>query len=131
MTKLTQEDLNHFTGDLVRYRHPLNRKVIYTPGIRHVAEEGEAYWLIDAIASWIGSPQFNGAAANDYRIGEMHFWLLGTSWGGGAELTARADADELAFIKQAIAFTDFPMRRIDIWSAFDGEHWTLYLPSEH
>jgi hypothetical protein len=131
MGALTKDDLNQFTGDLVRYRHPLNRRVIYSPGVRHIAEEGGAYWLIDAIASHIGSPEFIKAAKRDCRINTMHFWLLETSWGGGAELTARADSGEVAFIKQAIPFTDFPLRQLDVWAAFDGEHWTLYLPSEH
>ena len=131
MGTLTKDNLQQFTGDLERYRHPLNRKVIYTPGVQYVAEEGEAYWLIDAIASWIGSEEFNDAASKDYRIGEMHFWTLETSWSKAGQLTARADSPEKPFIIQNIEFTDFPLRRIDIWAAFDGEHWTLYLPSEH
>ncbi len=33
-SRLTQADLDQFTGDLLRYSHPINRKVIYTPGVR-------------------------------------------------------------------------------------------------
>ena len=131
MGTLTKDELNQFTGDLVRYRHPINRSVIYTPGVRHVAESGEAYWLIDAIASHIGSPAFSNAAARDYRIGSMHFWTLERNENNAASLFAKADGPEDAFIVQDIPFTDFPMKSIDIWAAFDGEHWTLYLPSEH
>lgn len=69
-------ELQSFMGDLVRHRHPLNRSVIYTPGVRHLAEKGEAYWLLDAIASWIGSPEFVKAAKQDPRVDEMHFWTL-------------------------------------------------------
>tara|TARA_R110002073_G_scaffold8027_19_gene44892 strand:- start:23847 stop:24242 length:396 start_codon:yes stop_codon:yes gene_type:complete len=131
MGTLTKDNLQQFTGDLQRYRHPLNRKVIYTPGVQYVAEEGEAYWLIDAIASWIGSEEFNDAVSKDYRIGEMHFWTLETSWSNAGQLTARADSPEKPFVIQNIELTDFPLRRIDIWAAFDGEYWTLHLPSEH
>src|SRR6056297_880768 len=121
MGALTKHDLNQFSGDLVRFRHSINRGVIYTPGVRHIAEEGGAYWLIDAIASHIGSPEFNKAADRDYRIGTMHFWTLLRNGSGGAELFAKADSPEDAFIVQDIPFTDFPMTSIDIWAAFDGE----------
>lgn len=128
---LCETDLRQFTGDLVRYRHPLNPEVIFTPGVRYVADKGEAYWLIDAIASWIGSPVFRKAASADRRIAAMHFWRLEKGEGTSATLTAKADSPEAAFIEQEIPFTDFPLQAIDIWAAYDGEHWTLYLPSEH
>ncbi|MDA8746445.1 hypothetical protein N9N28_17615 [Rubripirellula amarantea] len=131
MGTLTKHDLRQFSGDLVRYRHPLNRQVIYTPGVRHVAEEGGAYWLIDAIACHIGSPAFNRAAQRDDRIAAMHFWTLDMDSRFCGVLTARADSPETPFIAQRLEFTDFPLDIIYIWAAFDGEHWTLYLPSEH
>ena len=131
MRTLEQSDLRQFSGDLVRYRHPLNSKVIYTPGIQHVAEAGQAYWLIDAIASWIGSPEFDQASRDDERILHMHFWTLEVSDDKSATLYAKADSPDKPFITQEIKFTDFPLPKIDIWAGFDGEHYTLYLPSEH
>lgn len=128
---LTDADLQHFTGDSVRIWNPLNRKVIYTPGVRHVAEAGEAYWLIDAIASWIGSEEFRAAEQQDERISEMHFWAFERHGEVAGRLTARADSTYEPFIVQEIEFTDFPLPRIDIWAAYDGSFWTLYLPSEH
>lgn len=128
---LTEADLRQFTGDLVRIRHPLNRKVIYTPGVKHVAEAGQAYWLIDSIASWIGSEEFQAAEQIDERISEMHFWTFEKSWSHAGQLTARADSPDEPFIVQSFEFTDFPLPRIDIWAAWSGDHWTLYLPSEH
>ncbi|ELP30234.1 hypothetical protein RBSWK_05832 [Rhodopirellula baltica SWK14] len=128
---LTEQELRHFTGDLERTRHGLNRQVIYTPGVEHVAERGRAYWLIDAIASWIGSEPFLRAAAEDPRISQMHFWTLKLGEGTTAQLYAKADSPDEPFIVQEIEYTDFPLQKIDIWAAFDGEHWTLYLPSEH
>jgi hypothetical protein len=128
---LTAADLDQFTGDVVRFRHPLNRQVIYTPGVKHVAEAGQAYWLIDAIASWIGSAEFQAAEQLDERISYMHFWTFERSWSKAGQLTARADSPDRPFIVQAIEFTDFPLPRIEIWAAYDGQFWTLYLPSEH
>lgn len=53
-----RNELQYFTGDSERWRHPLCRKLIYTPGVRHLAERAGAYWLLDAIASWLPSQQF-------------------------------------------------------------------------
>lgn len=128
---LTEQELRQFSGDLERYRHPLNRQVIYTPGVHHVAEKGKAYWLIDAIASWIGSEPFYEAAATDTRINAMHFWTFERREGEPSILYAKADSPEEPFISQLIEFTDFPLQKIDIWAGFDGRYWTLYLPSEH
>jgi hypothetical protein len=127
---LTHADLHQFTGDLERYRHPLSPQVIYTPGVRYVAEKGHAYWLIDAIASYFGSPVMREAMRIDPRIRDMQFWRLHVN-GGKAVLVAEADAGEEPFIRQEIPYTDFPLDAIDIWAGFDGTHWTLYLPSEH
>ncbi len=127
-----QAELDHFCGDLVRYRHPLNRKVIYTPGVRHLANEASAHWLVDAIASWISSIEFKKAAADDPCINYMHFWKLTVnSDDNTATLHAEADCDVEPFIVHKIDFTDFPLDEISIWAGFDGSHWILYLPSEH
>jgi hypothetical protein len=131
MSTFSHDDLRHFTGDLDRNRHSLNRRVIYTPGVRFVAEQGGAYWLIDEIALALGSPQFRKAAARDSRVGSLHFWKLTVGDDRSATLAARADDGVEPFITREIPFTDFPLDHIDIWAGFDGVHWTLYLPSEH
>ncbi len=127
---LTNFDLNQFTGDLQRFRHPLNHKVIYTPGVQYVAEQCGAYWLIDAIVSYFDGPQMKAAIARDSRLSGMQFWRLAVK-DGSAVLTAEADAGETPFIRQDIEYSDFPLEQIDIWAAYDGTLWTLYLPSEH
>ncbi|QDV73811.1 DUF6876 family protein [Botrimarina mediterranea] len=127
-----QYELGQFTGDLERYRHPINRRVIYTPGVKHLAERAGAYWLIDSIASWIGSHPFNVAVREDERVQSLHFWKLSVDLDErSALLAAVADSGEPPFITQRIPFTDFPLASVDVWAGFDGQHWTLYLPSEH
>ena len=76
MTNLTLAELDQFTGSTQWFRHSFNRAVIYTEGLQFVAERGGAFWLIDAIASHIGSSRFRQAVANDERIGLLHFWNL-------------------------------------------------------
>lgn len=124
-------NLAHYTGDLERYRHCFNRKLICTPGIQYLAESAGAYWLIDAIASHVGSSAFQQAVKADPRIEDLHFWRLDVRDDHSALLAARADSGEPPFISQEIPFTDFPLESIDLWVGYDGEHHTLYLPSEH
>lgn len=127
-----EQELEHFTGDYLRYRNPLNPKVVFTPGVQHLAEQAKAYWLIDAIASWIGSFAFEEAVHKSERIGGMHFWYLKVNQDDkSATLYAEEDQGIEPFIVQTIPFTDFPLEKISIWAGFDGQFWTLYLPSEH
>jgi hypothetical protein len=48
--KLSEENLRHITGSENWHRFGINRKVLCTDGAKHVADEGGAYWLLDAIA---------------------------------------------------------------------------------
>lgn len=124
-------ELAAFTGDLDRWRHPLYRKLIYTPGVRHLAERAGCYWLLDAVASWLGSKEFVAAGRRDPRVRDIHFWKLAVAADKSAVLTATADAGETPFVRQMIEFTDYPLAAIDMYCQFDGTHWTLMLPSEY
>jgi hypothetical protein len=46
---LTKADLIQFTGSEHWHRHAMVHDVLYTDGVKHVAETGGAYWLIDEI----------------------------------------------------------------------------------
>jgi len=128
---LTHEELRQFTGDFERYRHAFNRRVIYTPGVRHLAERAGAYWLIDLIASYFGSEIMKQAIADDDRLASMQFWRLDVHDNAMAVASCSADSGEDPAITQVIPFTDFPLAYVDVWAGFDGQYWTLYLPSEH
>lgn len=130
-TTITHADLQQFTGDLERFRHPLARRVIYTPGIKFLADRASAYWLIDEIALVIAGGEVAKAGLSDPRVLSLHFWRLDVSQDRSAELTARADSDVAPFVRRQIPWTDFPLDYIDVWAGFDGQYWTLYLPSEH
>jgi len=128
---LTHEDLYRFTGDILRFEHSLNHQVVFTPGVLHVATFGQAFWLIDAIASYLTPVELKPHVEADQRIGEMHFWQLTVKEDRTALLEARADSGCQPFIKQEIESTNFPLDSVDIWAAADGSRWTLYLPTEH
>jgi hypothetical protein len=95
---LTHQDLRQFTGDVTRYRHWMIRRVIYTPGIKHLAAQGQAYWLVDAIASYFGSNEMIRASLRDMRLSDMQFWRLDVRDDRSAVLSARADSGEEPFI---------------------------------
>ncbi len=129
--RLTLADLQQFTGDTKRYRHSLNRRVIYTPGVQHLAEHGEAYWLLDAIASYFGGWKMERAMVQDDRLQTLQFWRLKVRDDCSAVLTMRADSGVNPAIVQDVPFTDFSLDTVEIWAGFDGMYWVLYLPSEH
>ena len=82
------EGLAHFRGDLERYRS-INRHVIYSPGVKFLADKAEAHWLIDAIASYFMGGQM---AYPDSRLDTLQFWRLEVKEDRTARLTARADS---------------------------------------
>jgi len=131
MNQLTKTDLRQFTGSLERYRHLLNPAVIYTPGVQYLAEKGGAYWLIDAIAVHLGSPEMSRAIQRDNRLQHLQFWELAVKEDGSALLTCVADSDGEIAVTQAIPWTDFPLPEVAVWAAHDGRKWTLLLPSEY
>lgn len=130
-----KRELLQFTGDLERFRHSINRRVIYTPGVQHLAERTGGYWLIDVIASWIGSPSFNRAVEEDTRIARLHYWTLEVADARGVVQAIMEEAEPpyamKPFITQEIPFSDFPLPEVSVWASFDGNIWTLFLPSEY
>lgn len=129
--QLTNQELSRFQGSLERWRHPLNTAVIYSPGVRFLAEQGKAYWLLDAIASYLVPPVLDPAAKIDSRILSLHFWKLNVAEDHSAVLHAEADFGVKPFVVQEIEHTDFPLQKAEVWAGFDGHYWVLYLPSEH
>ena len=129
--QLTNRKLSSFGGSLERWQHPLNTSVIYSPGVRYLAEQGKAYWLVDAIASYLVPPVLKPAGKMDSRIQSLHFWKLNVADDHSAVLHAEADRGVKPFVVQEIGYTDFPLRKAEIWAGFDGHYWVLYLPSEH
>jgi hypothetical protein len=116
--KLTEADLRQFTGSENWYRHALNRNVLFTDGAKHVADEGGAYWFLDAIAL---------AQRYDKRIAAEPFqvWKLVVRSDRTATITCE-DGNYKVVSTQELEFTDFPSPEITVWF----ENNTIYLPSE-
>lgn len=142
---LTEGDLAQFTGSECVYRHWAGLR--YTEGVKHVAEAGGAYWLIDAIASY----------QLDQRLRKLRWWSefqlwtlhvaqhgdgpsapppladvdISTAYRNGcrvAVLTCRPDSDRSPTVIEGIPYTDFPILG-DTKLYVEGG--VLLLPSEH
>lgn len=118
MTKtLNTNDLRQFTGTENWYRHNLNRNILYTDGARHVAEAGEAYWLLDEIAT----AQLRPVIA----IEQFQVWTLTVKEDNTAQLVV-GDGNNTIIATKDIAYTDLPLPEITLWF----ENNVIMLPSE-
>lgn len=103
----TESHYHHFSG------------LLYTDGIKLMAELCGAYWLIDVIAS------LQLRCRRDPMLRDMQFWFL-RKVEDGWELVCERDEGDIAF-KQRIDFSDFPLNEIQIWVQDD----VMLLPSEY
>lgn len=125
-------DLQQFRGGTHdRYQCRVNSRVIFSGGVRYLAEKANAFWLVDTIGSYLVPEVLRSAIQRDGRIRFLHFWQLRVREDQSAVLSALVDTGEPPFVVQKIAYTDIPLREVDIWAGHDGGHWTLYLPQEH
>jgi len=109
---LKQSSLSQFIGTEHYYKHWLGK--VYTDGVKYMAEEGQAYWLLDAIFSYMRTESFQ-------------IWELKKTGTTSAVLTMKEDTNEPILVKQDIPLTDFPLDFIALW-LIDG---VLILPSEY
>lgn len=116
---LTQAQLDQFTGSETWWRHPLNRRVTFTDGVRFLAEQAGAYWLIDEIL--LIQPK-----AAKLGLPDWQFWRLTVHADKSATLLCHDGDGVIAYAKE-IGWTDFPLNRVELWFTND----VLYLPSEH
>ena len=124
---LELSDLRQFTGSEHNTRHGMNRKMIYTEGVKYVAEEGHAFWLIDDIA--IANMFDASLKAEGFQV-----WTLKKGTKDSAILSADDGNGNVLYVK-SIEWTDFPLDEIKFYmvDAPDfGENATmLMLPSEY
>lgn len=114
---LKKADLEQFTGTFHTYRHSLMRHVVYTDGVKYVAEAGGAYWLIDKIATLQLDPK---VAKEDFQV-----WQLKVSESAG-DLTCD-DGNGNVVHRERIGFTDFTLDEIRFFYC----NRTIMLPSEY
>lgn len=111
-------NLDQFTGTDNYYRHQSG--LMYTDGIQYLAEEGKAYWLLDAIGS------YQAQLKKNQRLQEFQLWELRVQ-DRQAVLTCKEDSDCPDVVRQEIEYTDFPLEYVKVYV----EGGVILLPSEH
>ncbi len=117
---LEEEILNEifqFHGTSKYWKHWTNL-LVYTDGVKHLAERAEAYWLIDAIASYQTVPKV--------RRTWFQFWFLTTENQQGL-LEMVEDEGVPPMVSQKIEYTDFPISKIHLYLT----EKVLMLPNEY
>lgn len=122
MTTKTMPDLSGFNGSECLYRH-LVPMLLYTEGIKHLAEEVGGYWFIDVVASYIVGRR--RVAREQFQI-----WSLKLNGKGGCTITMRTDTNQKPMVRQRVEYTDFP-EDFECYCCSDGKHFVLMLKSEY
>jgi len=118
MTTNLFHELKQFTGTENWYRHAINRKVTFTDGVKYVADQAGAYWLIDEIA--LIQPYEKAISAERFQL-----WRLKVT--GSRATLACENGDGKEVYAKDIPFTDFPEPGI----AFYFTDNVILLPSEY
>ena len=114
--QITETDLAQFTGTTQWYKHPLG--VIYTDGIKYLAEKAGAYWLLDIVASY--QPK--------HKDKPFQLWNLQVNKkDNSAVIIMKEDSNQPILVKQEIPYTDFPLEEMEFY-CIDG---TLLLKGEY
>lgn len=120
-----RHELKQFYCSEAFYKNPLFPKYIYTEGVKYLAEQAGAYWLIDYIYS----------NQQDSKIATAHFqaWKLKQKGSSAATITVD-DGNKNILESFELEFTDFPFdilypkqEAFQLWF-IDG---VLMLPSEY
>jgi len=115
----SRAELRNYTGTENWYRHQVARQVLYTDGVRYVAESAGAYWLIDEIA--LAQVWVPAVAAEEFQ-----HWTLAVASNNTATLVCDNGNDNVVFTKK-IEYTDFPAEGVNLYVANN----TIMVPSEY
>lgn len=118
-TILNKSDLAMFTGTENWYRHSIARNILYTDGIKYLAEKASAYWLIDEIALNQLKPII---ASTDFQV-----WTLTVDLEQLSGILTCDDGNNKIVFNKKILFTDFPLSEIRIFCTNN----VILLPSEN
>lgn len=105
------------------YKHWTGR-MVYSEGVRWMAERGSCYWLIDACASWLPSKQLRG---EDFIV-----FRLTVNPDKSAVLIATDGNSDTPLVRQAIEFTDYGEAFAELYAVRSpGQPTVLMQPCEY
>jgi hypothetical protein len=107
---LSAEDLSQFIGTTQYWKLSPLYPFLCTDGVHFLAEQGGAFWLLDAIAAW----QIEPRVKDDRSLKDIQFWKLIVNDRQSAKLICERDKGDIA-ITQRIVWTDFPLPEIKLY----------------
>jgi hypothetical protein len=123
--RFLRNGLAQFTGTETWYRHFLPG-ILFTEGVKFLADQANAYWLIDKIAC---AQIIKQVSAEEFQV-----WKLKVRDDTSALLTA-TDGDRgdgpVELFAEGIPYTDFPLDEITLYAGFDGRGAVIMLPGEY
>jgi len=121
--KISLVGLQQFTGSENWYRYSrssLLRHLTYTDGVRYVAMNAGAYWLIDEIML----PQVYEPLVKEEIF---QVWTLIVDLTTSTGILTCEDGNSNILIEKSIPYTDFPLEKITFYFCNN----VLHLPSEN
>ena len=122
MTTQWAQELSQFSGTEHYYR--ITPDTVITDGAKFVADNGETYWLMTAIASYL--PQFKNT--EPFIVANLQVNNTGNS---RTALLKLEDGNDNILIEQHIAYTDFALDEIKLYVCDTGDMWVIMLPREY
>ncbi|MCX6152603.1 MAG: hypothetical protein NT007_00425 [Candidatus Kapabacteria bacterium] len=109
-------ELSSFTGTENYFKHQFG--ILYTDGVKYLAETCGAYWLIDVVGSYQCEQKVKNEPFQVFKLQfhDDHSAKLEISNGNGNILAS-----------QELEYTDFPLKEIVLW-CIDN---VVILPSEY
>jgi hypothetical protein len=117
--KLDPANMAQFTGSETFYCYGLVGDVLFTEGVKYVADTAGAYWLLDIIC-------IANAFELKVRAEEFQLWTLKVRENASGVVTCD-DGNSHIVYEQALNLTDFPESGIDLYFC----NGTILLPSEY
>ena len=106
------------------FRHPLVRKFIYSDGVQECANAG-LYWMLDILATE-GVQHMKKHPDDGLMV--VYFSAYADR---SATITGTLTDDDPTPWMRRIALTDCEPGQWTFYMAYDGEHYSLILPSEY
>ena len=110
--------LRQFTGT-ERYTQ-YGSQIKLTDGVVFLAEQAQAFWLIDLFGSYLAG-----------LGGKEEFACLKIQTKSNQAQVSIEDGNDNTFARQEILYTDFPLSRLTLYACRYGTYWILMLSTEY
>lgn len=116
---MTKHELLRVPGSEHLYRHASNPKILFSEGVKQIADRANAYWLLDEIAEM---------QIYDHQVASEQFqvWKLVVNDDKSADLFCENEYTRVIYSKE-ISSANFPGRGITLWLSEN----TILLPGEY